>query len=85
MKNELERLGMENLGRLIVICQFLGALGLLLGFLFQPLLLYSSFGLALLMLFGLAARIKSKDSIWVSLPALFYMCLNTYIFLVSMR
>ena len=81
MKDELKRLGMQNLGRVIVVCQFLGATGLLLGFIYTPLWSASSLGLALLMFCGLAARVKSKDSLWVSLPALFYLLLNTYIFL----
>jgi len=83
MKNELRRLGMQNLGRIIVVCQFLGAAGLLLGFLYAPLWSVASLGLALLMLCGLAVRMRSKDSLWVSLPALFYMVLNAYIFFCS--
>ena len=74
---------MQNLGRIIVVCQFLGAAGLLLGFLYAPLWSVASLGLALLMLCGLAVRMRSKDSLWVSLPALFYMVLNAYIFFCS--
>ena len=77
------RLGMQNLGRVIVVCQFLGATGLLLGFVYNPLWSVASLGLALLMLCGLAVRMRSKDSLWVSLPALFYMVLNAYIFFCS--
>jgi hypothetical protein len=80
MKDELKRLGMQNLGRVIVICQFLGATGLLLGFIYKPLWSVSSLGLALLMFCGLAVRFRSKDSLWVSLPALLYLILNSYIF-----
>tara|TARA_B100001057_G_scaffold495911_1_gene595986 strand:- start:108 stop:365 length:258 start_codon:yes stop_codon:yes gene_type:complete len=83
MKDELMRLGMQNLGRVIVVCQFLGATGLLLGFVYNPLWSVASLGLALLMLCGLAVRMRSKDSLWVSLPALFYMVLNAYIFFCS--
>ena len=84
MKDELRRLGMQNLGRVIVVCQFLGATGLLLGFIYSPLWTVASLGLALLMLCGLAVRIRSKDSLWVSLPALFYMIINSYIFYYSL-
>ena len=77
------RLGMQNLGRVIVVCQFLGATGLLLGFVYNPLWSASSLGLALLMLCGLVVRMRSKDSLWVSLPALLYMVLNAYIFFCS--
>ena len=83
MKNELKRLKMEHLSRVIVICQFLGATGLFLGLFYNWLLVISSFGLAMLLLCGLIVRVKSKDNLFVSLPALFYMALNLYIFISS--
>jgi hypothetical protein len=79
MKNEFKRFGMEKLGLFIVFLQFMGALGLLVGLWFRPLLTLASLGLALLMLAGLIVRRKSKDSLWVSLPAVFFFGLNTYI------
>ena len=79
MKNEFKRFELEKLGLLTIILEILGALGLLIGLYFKPILLISSGGLALLMLLGLIVRIKSKDSFWVSIPALFYMTLNIYI------
>jgi hypothetical protein len=85
MRDELSRLGMENLGRVIVISQFLGAAGIFLGLLFNVLLILSSFCLALLMFCGLLVRMRSKDSLWVSLPALFYLILNLYIFIISIQ
>jgi len=85
MREELIRLGMENLGRVIILCQFLGASGIFLGLLFNPLLVLSSFCLALLMFCGLLVRMRSKDSLWVSLPALFYLILNLYIFIGSIQ
>ncbi|NBU04803.1 MAG: hypothetical protein EBT39_00425 [Sphingobacteriia bacterium] len=60
-------------------------IGLLIGLKFNPILIISSIGLALLMLSGLIIRIKLKDSIWISFPALFYMCLNAYIFLAAIK
>ncbi len=83
MKNELKRLKMEHLSRVIVICQFLGAAGLFLGLFYNWLLVLSSFGLAMLMFCGLIVRVKSKDNLFVSLPALFYLVLNLYIFISS--
>jgi hypothetical protein len=79
MKNEFKRFKIEKLGLLTIVLEILGALGLLVGFMFETLLLISASGLALLMLIALLVRIKSKDSIWVSLPAIFFMALNTYI------
>jgi hypothetical protein len=37
------------------------------------------------MLSGFIVRVKIKDSIWVSLPALFFMGLNAYIFWKSIN
>jgi hypothetical protein len=85
MKKEFKRFGLEKIGLLTIILQFLGAVGLIVGLKFNPVLAISSFGLALLMLSGFIVRIKLRDSIWISLPALFYMGLNTYIFLVSIN
>ncbi len=85
MKNEFKRFKLEKLGLLTIVLEILGALGLLIGLLFKPLLLISAGGLALLMLLGLMARIRSQDSLLISLPALFYMFLNSYIFYVGIN
>lgn len=82
MKNEFKRFKLEKLGLLTIVLEIVGALGLLLGFFFKPLLILSSGGLALLMFLGVIVRIKLKDSLWISLPALFYLGLNAYIFYV---
>ena len=80
MKQEFKRFDLEKLGLLIIILQFTGAIGLLVGRYFQPLLLISSFGLALLMFLGVLVRIRLRDALWICLPATFYMLLNAYIF-----
>ena len=85
MKKEFKRFGLEKIGLLTIILEFIGATGLIVGLKFNPILTISSFGLALLMFSGLIVRIKFKDSIWISLPALFYMGLNTYIFFASIN
>ncbi|MFB0937401.1 MAG: hypothetical protein ACJAV9_001376 [Urechidicola sp.] len=85
MKSEFKRFGLEKYGLIIITSQFLGAIGLLAGLKFNPILTISSFGLAFLMLSGVIVRIKLKDSIWVSLPAMFFMVLNAYIFLTSIN
>ncbi|MBK7084839.1 MAG: hypothetical protein IPH53_09300 [Flavobacteriales bacterium] len=78
MKGEFDRFGVGKLGGFIIALQFLGAAGLLVGFWFQPVMIASSLGLALLMLAGLMRR-KAKDSLWVSLPAFFFLGSNAYI------
>jgi len=86
MEMEFKRFGLEKFGLIIIALQFLGATGLMVGLvLFNPLLIISSLGLALLMLAGFLVRLKLKDGILVSLPALFYMSLNAYIFLISIN
>lgn len=85
MKNEFKRFELEKLGLLTIILEIFGAVGLLIGLYFKPILLISSGGLSLLMFLALIVRIKSKDSFWVSIPALFYMGLNTYILYSSIN
>jgi len=83
IKNEFKRFGLEKFGILTALLEILGAIGLIVGLFFLPILLISSGGLALLMLLGLVARLRVKDSIWVSMPALFFMLLNAYILFKS--
>lgn len=83
MKSEFKRFRLEKFGLLTAILEIAGALGLIVGLMLKSILLISSGGLALLMFFGLLVRLKVKDSLWVSLPAFFYMMLNLYIFLAS--
>lgn len=80
MKNEFKRFGLEKVGLVAIIFELLGAVGLLVGLKSHPILLVSSGGLALLMFLGVIFRLKAKDGLVVSLPALFYMLLNAGIF-----
>ena len=81
MKSEFKRFNLEKLGLIIILFQFLGATGLLVGLVYHPILIISSLGLFLQMLLGLIVRIKLKDDLWISLPAFFFMILNGYFFL----
>ena len=85
MKNEFKRFNLEKIGLLTIILEFVGATGLLVGLKYNPILMISSVGLGIMMLCGLIVRLKLKDNIWISLPAIFYMCLNIYIFSASIR
>ena len=84
MKSEFKRFGLEKAGTLTAVLEIIGAVGLLVGLKVQPILLISAGGLALLMLLGVVTRIRVKDSLWISLPALFFMLLNAYIFFMSL-
>ena len=85
MKSEFKRFGLEKAGALTAVLEILGALGLLVGLKFQMILLISSAGLAILMLLGVAIRMKIGDPFFVTLPALFFMMLNAYIFFISFQ
>ena len=84
MKNEFKRFGLEKLAFTIIVLEILGAVGLLVGLKFHFMLVISSLGLALLMLAGVIVRIIVKDDLKVTLPAIFFMLLNAYIFWASM-
>ena len=85
MKKEFERFGLEKIGLFTIALEFMGAAGLVVGLIYNPILVISSLGLALLMLIGLIVRISLKDSIRISLPAFFFMGLNSYIFFESIN
>ena len=85
MKSEFRRFGLEKFGLFTAALEIIGALGLLAGLYFNSILLIASGGLALLMFLGFLTRLRVKDSFWVSLPALFYLVLNSYIFFQSMK
>ncbi|SDM18769.1 DoxX-like family protein [Daejeonella rubra] len=80
MKDEFKRYGLEKFALLTSILQMLGGIGLIVGLLVHPILLISSAGLSILMLFGFSVRLKIKDGFWQSLPALSYFMLNSYLF-----
>ncbi len=85
MKSEFKRFGLAKFGLLTAVLEISGGLGLLIGFKFISILLISSGGLALLMFLGVLVRIRVKDNLWVSLPALLYLVLNSYIFFRSIQ
>ncbi len=59
--------------------QLLGSLGIIIGFWVDNLQALSTIGLSLMMLFGVAVRIKIKDNLIKILPAVFYCLLNAYL------
>jgi sugar phosphate permease len=85
MKTEFKRFGLEKAGTITAMFELLGAVGLLVGFLSPVILMISAGGLALLMFLGVVIRIKFRDSLWMTLPAIFFMVLNAYIFFQSLH
>ncbi len=80
MKSEFKRFGLEKIGTLTAVLELLGAVGLLVGLKYHPILLLSAGGLAALMFVGIVVRITVKDVLWVFIPAFFYLVINAYIF-----
>lgn len=80
MKNEFRRFGLEKLGLLIALLELTGAIGLIVGYSLNAILLISSGGLAILMLMGVVVRLKIRDSLVATSPAFLYMLLNSFIF-----
>lgn len=85
MKAEFKRFGLEKVGTLTAILELLGGIGLLIGLKLSPVLLFSAAGLSLLMFLGVIVRIKVRDSLWVTMPALFFMVLNASILFLSIN
>ena len=79
MKRDFERFGLSRLRTLTGTLEVLGALGLIAGHFWPPLVPLSASGLALLMLAGIATRLRVLDSLSQTLPALVLMGMNLFI------
>ncbi len=83
LEREFVHYRMEWLRRMVGTLQIAAAFGLL-GGLSQPWLgQAAAVGLALMMLVAVGARIKIRDTLLQTLPALFYLALNAYLALVE--
>lgn len=80
MQQEFKRFKLEKLMILTGILELLGGAGLIVGMFINIILLVSSGGLSLLMFFAFVVRIKMRDPFLDSLPSLFFMVLNFFIF-----
>lgn len=85
MQSEFKRFGLERLRTLTGLLEVLGGVGLLVGLNWPLALRLSSGGLSLLMVAGLAVRIRIGDGLLLSLPAFALMILNAYILLKSLK
>jgi uncharacterized membrane protein YphA (DoxX/SURF4 family) len=84
MISEYERWGYKNQRLILGSCQLLGGLGLLVGLLMPWLLTLASFLLMCMMLTAVFVRIKIKESVVKTLPALLYVVVNLIIFYNSL-
>ena len=80
LRSEFKALKVERFSNLVVVLEFLGAIGLLVGHFYKPILILSSLGLSTLMFLGVLLRINHKHHFKFTLQALFFMILNAYIF-----
>jgi hypothetical protein len=83
MVAEFERYRLSRLRRTVGVLECLGALGLLVGHFNRPLLIAAATGLALLMLLGIATRIRIGDSLTQMLPAAALLILNAFVLWVA--
>ena len=85
MVEEFERYGLSKFRVFTGILEVLGGLGILLGLLYRPLLIFSAGGLTLLMLLGVITRIRVSDPVIETIPAFILLLLNGYILLAHLN
>lgn len=79
MVEEFERFGLSRFRRLTGTLEVLGAIGLAVGYLLPWVAVLSATGLAVLMLLGVGVRVRVRDSILETLPAVVLLVLNAWI------
>lgn len=84
-KAEFERFGVAQFRVVTGLLEIAGALGLAIGFFVPRLVVFSSAGLALLMLFAVIIRLRIADPILAMLPAIALLVINAFIFLQARR
>ncbi len=83
LQREFVRFGLSSLRNFIGLLQIGGALGLLAGFWVPLLGQAAAGGLALMMFLAILVRIKIRDGIIRTLPAILYFLLNGYLLLFA--
>ena len=84
MREEFERFGLARFRRATGALEVLGGAGLLVGLLRAEVLVLASGGLALLMLLGVITRVRVRDGVLETLPALLLMLANAFILTVAL-
>jgi hypothetical protein len=83
MVAEFERYRLARFRTTVGVLECLGALGLLAGHFSRPLLIAAAAGLALLMLMGIATRIRIGDSLAQTLPAAVLFVVNAFVLVMA--
>ena len=84
-KTEFKRYGIPKYRKTTGFFQILGGISLILGIFIYELEIISSLGLTILMLMGVGVRLKIKDGLFRTLPAIFYVIVNALIFYFSIN
>lgn len=79
MSAEFERYGLAKLRRLTGVLEMAGGLGLLVGYIFRPIVAIAAGCLCLLMLLAVGARIRIRDTFPQTFPALLLCVVNAYV------
>jgi uncharacterized membrane protein YphA (DoxX/SURF4 family) len=85
MVREFERFGLARFRVLTGTLEILGGAGLLIGLRHPPLVFPSATGLALLMFLGVGVRLKMRDGLLLTSPALLLMVANGWIAVTAWR
>ena len=86
MKTEFVRYGLSQWLPVVGVLQLLGAVGLILGYYYLPILgIFAAMGLSILMILGFGIRLKIKDNAVKSAPSLFYALINAYIAMILLK
>ena len=79
MVREFEKFGLLRFRKLTGVLEVVGAAGLLIGYLVPPLVIVASGGLALLMVLGVAVRLRTGPPLTDAIPALVMLVINVYV------
>jgi hypothetical protein len=79
MVREFEKFGLLRFRRLTGFLEVLGAAGLLIGYVVPPLVIVASGGLTLLMVLGVAVRLRAGPPLTDAVPALVMLVINLYV------
>jgi hypothetical protein len=85
MRLEFQRYKVPQLRQLTGGLQIAGSLGILAGYWFRPILVFSAGGLTVMMIYAVVTRFKIRDSLYATLPAFSLILLNAYIVLTAFR
>lgn len=85
MTEEFERFGLARFRRFTGILEILGAVGLLIGYALPSVTIIASAGLSLLMVLGVATRIRVRDRFLQIVPALVLMLANAFVLYDALR